>query len=928
MKNSMYLKILSILVLAVIMAVGCDMSPLEVATSVDAAPPFIYVQPQNVSMLVNNSALLEVEAHSADGGELSYQWYRYISPAEYELHLGTPIPDATSSVYETGIIFVERSYNFYVVVTNTNNNATSRRTATAQSRSVMVNVNDPSNALLPSIITHPQNVPSIVFSRDMNLPELFVEAEVEEGELSYQWFVASELTNTHGEEIPFATATVFRPVPTAPGEYYYFVRVTNFDFSKMGNRESFVLSNPARVSVIPNPDAVVPVINSQPRGAIYFNGDTIRPITVDAVAEDGGELSYQWQVRTSASGATPEVFEDVTTGTGATTAAFTPALSLTAAGTTRYRVIITNFAEHAQVEQYASITSNAADIVVATATTDNGYNVNLTLSIANLTAMPANTDAGRSSSNKNQFVRGFGSMDTAWANFPNLTQTDIENMLNPDILGYNVQRIMILPHNEDPVQMLTDFTATAAGLNYFHLVRRVNYYGGYVLASPWTPPAVWKTNNSTIGTNASLREQFYPNYANYLRVYGQAMANNGAPVYTISIQNEPNHNAAYDGCNWTGDMMRNFFQRVGYFTRAGRSGSDPASAVTWPSNIPGYGGGRELPYVITMSGSSANNPNIHSSAMNNAAAKANIGIIARHPYGSRNVNLAGQLGNASPNVTYSADPREIWQTEFNLNTVSNYNLDSSWSNIWPFLNSIDIHIRNNHENAYIWWAGKRFYSLIGDGEYGTANGQILPRGWAMSHYAKFAKETYHVNITASGTLFTGDTGTATAAVNFQGTDSGNLNPKNYQNIGSGTGTNHGGSAGASSRAVKATAFVRLRDRDYGTGRPMPDPFYVNLTAWNGNVNDIEYISFIIFAPTDVSTSVSGTGSNGFRPGNIKLVLPSGFRISGAEAMRSRQGPGERNVITEWETPQINAARDAAYINLLRNQIISVRLYNE
>jgi len=797
--------------------------------------------------------------------------------------------------------------------TNTNNQATGRRVISVQSFPVMIGVNDPNNAMFPIINRHPENVGGVIFRRNMDLPVLSVVAVSEDGgEISYQWYVADELTNESGEEIPDATAADFRPIPDAPGNYYYFVRITNTNYNVFGRRQSFTLSNPAFVQVIANPNAEAPVIFSQPAGAIYFSGDTVRPITVIAEAEDGGVLSYQWQVSTTSATAG---FTDVTSGTGGDTDSFTPALNTSVTGRFFFRVVITNFAEHAENNKTAIINSNSTDVVVTTPAADN---FNLNIGIGNLTGTYT-TAANRASSPKNQFVRGFGGMDVAWGNFPNFTMEDVENMYNPDILGYNILRNMILPHNEDPLVMLQEFTNTPAGLHFYNTVRLVNHYGGYVLSSPWTPPAVWKSNNSTIGsTGAELRSIFYRNYANYLRVFAKAMADNGAPIYTISIQNEPNYAANYDGCNWTAAQMRDFFIRVGYFTKAGISGSDN---INWASNIPGYGGGKAMDHVLTMSGSSANNPNIHNEALNNTDAKANIAIVARHPYGSRNINLAGQLTSGdNHNATYHNDPREVWQTEFNLNTPTNYNVDSTWPWVWGFMNSIDIHIRNNHENAYVWWASKRFYSLIGDGEFGTRAGQILPRGWAMAHWAKFAKETYHVGITASGTILTA--AGASTAVSFEQNDGGNLNPKNYQNLGADS--NHGGSSNAATRAAKVSAFVKLKDKDYGTGRPMPDPFYVNLAAWNGNVADIDYISFVMFTPTDTS------GSNGFSLGDVKLVMPPGFIIRQAEAMRSVAPPSSspRDVVPVWETVSISADRNAAYVNLPRSQMLSVRLYNQ
>ena len=234
--------------------------------------------------------------------------------------------------------------------------------------------------------------------------------------------------------------------------------------------------------------------------------------------------------------------------------------------------------------------------------------------------------------------------------------------------------------------------------------------------------------------------------------------------------------------------------------------------------------------------------------------------------------------------------------------------------MWAFMNSVDVHIRNNHENVYIWWAGKRFYSVLGDGEYGTYNGQILPRGWALAHWAKFAKETYHVSTVVSGNIL--NTSNSPVAISTS-----NFNPINYTNLGAGQ---HGGdSTSPEVISPKVTAFVKLKDKNYGTSRPMPDPFPVNLSAWNGNAADIEYISFVMFTPRN------NVGTNGYNMGNVKLEVPPGFKIRGAEAMRSKEpSDGSRNVVPEWETVGVSSDRSAAYVNLPVGQILSVRLFNE
>lgn len=60
-----------------------------------------------------------------------------------------------------------------------------------------------------------------------------------------------------------------------------------------------------------------------------------------------------------------------------------------------------------------------------------------------------------------------------------------------------------------------------------------------ILASPWSPPAWMKTNNSSIGGN--LKPEFYEAYSKYLVKYIEHMALEGIIIDAITIQNEPLH---------------------------------------------------------------------------------------------------------------------------------------------------------------------------------------------------------------------------------------------------------------------------------------------------------------------------------------------------------------------------------------------------
>jgi len=460
-------------------------------------------------------------------------------------------------------------------------------------------------------------------------------------------------------------------------------------------------------------------------------------------------------------------------------------------------------------------------------------------------SMSSKTDTGEPNAfitvdvnTKYQYVRGFGGMEVGWGNFPRTSARDTELLFNPDTgLGLNILRIMIMPQNTD-INVTMKALVSGDRPDYYENVKIVNKYGGYVLATPWSPPKDWKSNNDLNGSGR-LNPKNYKDYADYLKSFAAHMREHGAPIYAISIQNEPNYEVSYDGCLWSPVDMRNFFLQVGHFT----------------DGVKGYGGGKEIPSVRTMNGESANNPNINDVALGNPESREVIDIIGRHTYGDR-------LNRYAIALDHPTDPKEVWMTEHNINSGNavGYLNDSTWNFVWKILNDIDLSIRINNESAFIWWAAKRFYGLMGDGQYDTENGELMPRGYAMSHYAKFAKETYRCGITATGR--SGDDTRLTSA---------------YLNSNADT---------VDGTTARITAFVS------------PD----------GNT-----ISLVMFTPTYFN------GTDGINMGRIKIQLPADFKIGKAVAMRSKE-----NSYAKWEDVKIGDDKTSAIVNLPRGQILSVK----
>ncbi|MCL2211599.1 MAG: hypothetical protein FWB95_06730 [Treponema sp.] len=438
---------------------------------------------------------------------------------------------------------------------------------------------------------------------------------------------------------------------------------------------------------------------------------------------------------------------------------------------------------------------------------------------------------------KYQYVRGFGGMEVGWGNFPRTNASDTELMYNPDTgLGLNILRIMIMPSNTDINITMKDLVSSSRP-DYYENVKIVNKYGGYVLASPWSPPVEWKDNKGLNG--GRLLPKFYQEYADYLKAFSQNMYDNGAPIYVVSIQNEPNYSASYDSCVWSGAEMKNFFLQTGHFT----------------DGVKGFGGGKEIPSVRTMGGTSANNPNIYDAALNDPKSRALIDYVGRHTYGDRQIRYSKALDHPT-------DPKEVWMTEHNINSgnAGGYPSDSTWNYVWKILNDLDLSIRLNDESAFIWWAAKRFYSYVGDGQYGTTESVILPRGYAVSHYAKFAKEMYRAGIIAEG---------------------------------------------------KTGAGLNLSSSNFNSGVDSIDGTTARVTAFVSPSGDT--ISLVMYTPTHF------TGTGGVDMGKIKIRLPENFIIREAKAMRTKE-----NSYAKWEDVQVCEDRNSAVVTLPKGNILSVR----
>ena len=80
-----------------------------------------------------------------------------------------------------------------------------------------------------------------------------------------------------------------------------------------------------------------------------------------------------------------------------------------------------------------------------------------------------------------------------------------------------------------------------------------------LVASPWSPPAWMKTNES-MNQGGRLKPEFRALWAEYYVRYIKAMAAEGIEIGTISVQNEPAAVQTWDSCVYTAQEERDFLK--------------------------------------------------------------------------------------------------------------------------------------------------------------------------------------------------------------------------------------------------------------------------------------------------------------------------------------------------------------------------------
>ncbi len=277
-----------------------------------------------------------------------------------------------------------------------------------------------------------------------------------------------------------------------------------------------------------------------------------------------------------------------------------------------------------------------------------------------------------------QIIRGFGGANTVNWQDNNMTPPEIQEAFGTDSgdIGFAIMRLRIPPDS-------TSFSASVSS------AKLAESLGAIIIATPWTPPYWMKTNGKMAGGYLDTNE--YAAYAAHLKAFADTMANNGAQLYAISVQNEPDAVVTYESCFWTPTQFLNFMRY-------------DAPMVGVP---------------VFMPESEGFNHAYSDSTLNDSLADAHTAFIAGHLYGT------------TPSVYSLAlnKGKEVWMTEY-------LDDNTTWGSDLGTAKQINDCMASNM-SAYVWWWTVDNWSMI------NATGNVTKRGYAMSQYARFVRPGYH-----------------------------------------------------------------------------------------------------------------------------------------------------------------------------------------
>ncbi len=305
-----------------------------------------------------------------------------------------------------------------------------------------------------------------------------------------------------------------------------------------------------------------------------------------------------------------------------------------------------------------------------------------------------------------QSIDGFGASSADF--LTSLTPAQADFFFTTSGIGFSILRTQIIP---DLATCNAEFhdggcsNSNGQILNgELEIAKLAVARGAIVFATPWSPPAAYKSNGS-FRNGGHLLSSHYSDWAKEIATYVPMMANHGVPIYAVSVQNEPNAAMEWGSCIYTAQEIHDF---VPYLYSALQS----------------VGAGSTK---IMIAEQSAWAIDLTSAAMADPKVASEVGIIAAHGYGYDKIKA------------YRTGSARLWQTEVSSQSPT---YDGSMTDGMSWAVKIHDYLAVANVNVWLWW----FLTDMPHQGEGTDNGaltditgNIPKRAYVSGQWSKFVR---------------------------------------------------------------------------------------------------------------------------------------------------------------------------------------------
>jgi glucuronoarabinoxylan endo-1,4-beta-xylanase len=323
-----------------------------------------------------------------------------------------------------------------------------------------------------------------------------------------------------------------------------------------------------------------------------------------------------------------------------------------------------------------------------------------------------------------QTIDGFGGADAPLgASFSSADEALLFGT-GPGQLGYSILRVGVTDGAGDPGNC-SSVGMSCAGV-YEADMKAVVANGGKVYASPWSPPAAYKTNGAITCTDgAGLSSGEYAHYASWLTNFVTSVRKYyGITIYSMSVQNEPDQCQDYDSAVWSAGELDAFV----------KNNLGPSFASAGLSTL----------IFLPEGGSYGATTELGASCATDSACAAFVGGFNWHDYDG---NVSGtDTVNATPYPSGWASGKRFWETEascgpgFGPNFCeSGFNTDITDALDWGAI--VDDRIAIEGANAWLYWWLVNADNTDDQGLLAN-NGTVAKRAYMLAQYSRFVRPGY------------------------------------------------------------------------------------------------------------------------------------------------------------------------------------------